>query len=110
MTNTTVTFDSLIASYGEDIAYLAAGLDGTPAGHDGLTPEAFTTLVQEAADELEAHAALRMYGEADDLAEAAARLRAALQIQAEHQNALLNLAAKLLPAATEAAREIRLAS
>lgn len=105
-----MTFDDLIRRYATDVAYLAAGLTGTPASTDDLTPEQFTELVQDAADELETHGALGLYGDADDLDEAAARLRAALGVSGPTEDALLDQAARLLEAAESAAADIRLAS
>ncbi|MGW2251388.1 hypothetical protein ACWCXH_14405 [Kitasatospora sp. NPDC001660] len=105
-----ITFATLIERYADDVAYLAAGLTGTPEPTTGLTPARFAELVQEAADELEAHAGLGLYGEADDLDEAAARLRAALDSSPAAQPDLLDQASRLLEAAPEAARELCLAS
>ncbi|MFJ3793852.1 hypothetical protein [Kitasatospora sp. NPDC090091] len=102
--------DKLVARYGEDIAFLAGGHSGpVPIPAEGLTLATFADLVQDAADHLESYPSVGLGSEADDLAEAASRLRAALDAQADHQDALLTLAAKLLPAATDAAQELRLA-
>ncbi|MEV7600031.1 hypothetical protein AB0O91_21885 [Kitasatospora sp. NPDC089797] len=104
------TFAALIQRYADDVAYLAAGLTGTPEPAASLTPEQFAQLVQDAADELEAHAGLGLYPDSDDLDEAAARLRAALASGPAAQRDLLDQAARLLEAAEFAANEIRLAS
>ncbi|MFF2077112.1 hypothetical protein ACFVXG_20410 [Kitasatospora sp. NPDC058162] len=99
-----MTFADLIRRYADDVTYLASGLETSKAAAD-LTPEQFTDLVQEAVEELES---LTHYGEADDLVEAAALLRAALAISGPSQHTLLTQAGRLLEAAEQGAKDIRL--
>ncbi|MGW6912564.1 hypothetical protein ACWGB8_01880 [Kitasatospora sp. NPDC054939] len=104
------TFKDLMDRYGEDVAYLAADLIGTPQPSTGLTPERFAEQVQDAVDVLRHHPRLVLHYEADQLQETASLLRTAIEIDDDHRSAVLDIAAKYLTAITKVAADIRLAS
>ncbi|MFE9427790.1 hypothetical protein ACFYNO_33070 [Kitasatospora sp. NPDC006697] len=105
---TTATFENLIGRFGADIAYLASYHLDDPTGlpAEGITPEQFTRLVGEAADNTSTYAPYQDW--AEELELAARYLGDALSSDPDNQGVFLAKAAGSIDVAAIAAEDLRL--